>query len=199
MRYTSAATKQWGSNMTDEHYRIKMQTINWVRDIIVKYNICPFAKKELESQTIHSMVVDGKDVTELLEQLNTEFIRLDRNPSIATTLLIIPDLSSSFDDFLDLIDYANDLLEMQSYEGTYQLAHMHPKYCFSDAPLQDPANYTNRSPYPILHIIREDAMARVLKMFPNPEQIPARNIYLLREKGFSEIKAELEACFELKK
>jgi len=185
--------------MANDHEQIKKQTINWVRDIIVKYNICPFAKKELERQAIHYVVADGTDLAELLKQLNTEFIRLDTNPDIATTLLVIPDLSPNFDDFLDLIDYANDLLEMQNYEGTYQLAHMHPKYCFNDAVMQDPANFTNRSPYPILHIIREDAMARVLKIFPNPEQIPDRNMSLLRQKGFSEIKAELEACFELKK
>jgi len=185
--------------MTDNHEIIKLQTLKWVKEIIVKYNICPFAKKELERKTIHCAVLDGTDLTELLEHVNAEFIRLDTNKDIATTLVVIPKLSSNFDDFLDLIDYANDLLEMQDYEGVYQLAHMHPKYRFDDTPMQDAANFTNRSPYPILHIIREDEMARVLRVFPNPEEIPERNIELLRKKGFAEIKAELEACFNVEK
>jgi hypothetical protein len=168
-----------------------------VKDIIVKYNICPFAKKELERKTIHCAVLDTGDLTELLEHVNAEFIRLDTNKNIATTLVVMPKLSASFDDFLDLIDYANDLVEMQDYEGIYQLAHMHPKYRFDDTTLQDAANFTNRSPYPILHIIREDEMARVLRVFPNPEEIPERNIELLRKKGFAEIQAELEACFNV--
>jgi len=183
--------------MTDNHEIIKLQTLKWVKDIIVKYNICPFAKKELERKTIHCAVLDTSDLTELLEHVNAEFIRLDTNQDIATTLVVMPKLSTSFDDFLDLIDYANDLLEMQDYEGVYQLAHMHPKYRFDDSGIKDAANFTNRSPYPILHIIREDEMARVLRVFPNPEEIPERNIELLREKGFDEIKAELEACFDV--
>lgn len=183
--------------MTDNHEIIKLQTLKWVKDIIVKYNICPFAKKELERKTIHCAVLDTSDLTEILEQVNAELIRLDTNEDIATTLVVIPKLSVSFDDFLDLIDYANDLLEMQDYEGIYQLAHMHPKYRFDDSGIKDAANFTNRSPYPILHIIREDEMARVLRVFPNPEEIPERNIELLREKGFEEMKAELEACFNV--
>ncbi|KXO09708.1 hypothetical protein AKG98_1016 [Moritella sp. JT01] len=184
--------------MTDNHEIIKLQTLKWVKEIIVKYNICPFAKKELERKSIHCTVLDGTNLTELLEHVNAEFIRLDTNEDIATTLVVIPKLSGNFDDFLDLIDYANDLLEMQDYEGVYQLAHMHPKYRFDDTTMQDAANFTNRSPYPILHIIREDEMARVLRVFPNPEAIPERNIELLRKKGFAEIKAELEACFDVK-
>ncbi|MFT5807045.1 MAG: hypothetical protein ACI9LG_001326 [Moritella dasanensis] len=183
--------------MTDNHEIIKLQTLKWVKDIIVKYNICPFAKKELERKTIHCAVFDSGDLTELLEHVNAEFIRLDTNKDIATTLVVMPKLSANFDDFLDLIDYANDLLEMQEYEGIYQLAHMHPKYRFDDTTLQDAANFTNRSPYPILHIIREDEMARVLRVFPNPEEIPERNIELLRAKGFAEINAELDACFNV--
>ncbi|MCJ8352197.1 DUF1415 domain-containing protein [Moritella sp.] len=185
--------------MTDNHEIIKLQTLKWVKEIIVKYNICPFAKKELERKKIHCAVLDDTDLTALLEHVNVEFIRLDTNKEIATTLVVVPKLSGNFDAFLDLIDYANDLLEMQDYEGVYQLAHMHPKYRFDDTKMQDAANFTNRSPYPILHIIREDEMARVLRVFPNPEEIPERNIELLRKKGFAEINAELEACFNVEK
>jgi len=183
--------------MTNDHEIIKLQTLKWVKEIIVKYNICPFAKKELERKTIHCAVLDATDLTEQLEQINTELIRLDTNEDIATTLVVFPKLTNNFDAFLDLIDYANDLLEMQDYEGIYQLAHMHPKYCFDDTTMLDAANFTNRSPYPIIHIIREDEMARVLRVFPNPEEIPERNIELLRKKGFQEIKAELDACFDV--
>ena len=182
-----------------DHELIAKQTMKWVSDIVVKYNICPFAKKELERKTIHCQVLTGCDLALLLEQVNVELIRLDQAADIATTLIVMPELSHSFDAFLDLIDYANDLLELQEYQGIYQLAHMHPLYCFADINAQDAANFTNRSPYPILHIIREDDISRALKLFPFPETIPARNIALLRDKGVAEIKIELAACFDVDK
>jgi len=178
---------------------IIQQTSNWVRDIIVKHNICPFAKKELEREMIHYAVIESSDLTAILEAVNIEIIRLDNDPEIGTTLTVLPELSADFELFLDVIDYANDLLEMQGYEGVYQLAHMHPDYLFDGLDENDAANYTNRSPYPVLHLIREDSMAKVLKVYPNPEQIPQRNIDLLREKGVANVKAELEACFKIDK
>lgn len=185
--------------MTQDSSVIIEHMTNWVRDIIVKHNICPFAKKELERETIHYSVVYGTDLREFLEAVNHECIKLDNSASVETTLVIFPDLADDFDSFLDLIDYANDLLEMQDYVGVYQLAHMHPKYCFDGLSDSDAANYTNRSPYPTLHIIREDSMARVLKLYPNPEQIPERNITFLREKGIEQVRTELNTCFKVKK
>lgn len=185
--------------MNIDQVTIIQQTKNWVKDIIVKHNICPFAKKELERETIHYEIVEDIELTAILENINIEILRLDDNPDIATTLTILPALTNDFQLFLDVIDYANDLLEMQGYEGIYQLAHMHPEYLFDGLEEDDAANYTNRSPHPVLHIIREDSMARVLKLYPNPEQIPQRNIDFLRDKGIESVKAELAACLEIDK
>jgi hypothetical protein len=84
---------------------------------------------------------------------------------------------------------AESLLTEQGYEGTYQLASFHPDYCFDGENKLDPANYTNRSPYPMLHLIRESSLEKALKSFPHPELIPQRNIKLTRKMGINKIQA----------
>ena len=105
---------------------------------------------------------------------------------------------SDFDDFLDLVAIADDLLIAQAYEGVYQLASFHPDYCFAEASPDDAANYTNRSPYPILHLIREASIEQVLNHYPEPENIPLRNIALTRELGSNYLQALLNACHQSK-
>jgi hypothetical protein len=83
---------------------------------------------------------------------------------------------------------------MQGYEGIYQLASFHPQYCFAEADSQDAANYTNRSPYPMLHLIRERSIESALQHFPHPESIPERNIQLTRQLGLAKMQALLAAC-----
>ena len=158
------------------------QTEAWVQRLIVKYNICPFARKELEQQTVRYVVFSDKPFEATLDKLITECRYLDDNPDTETTLLILPTFKH-FDDFLDLIAVADRLLAMSGYEGVYQLAHFHPDYCFEGEAADDPANYTNRSPYPTLHILREESMAQALAQTDSPEAIPQRNIEFARRKG----------------
>lgn len=185
--------------MSKNHSDITQQVTNWVRNIIVKHNICPFAKKELERESIRYSITPASDITAVLEFINTEFFYLDDNDEVATTLVVIPELSQEFELFLDVVEYGNELLKMLGYAGKYQLAHMHPLYQFDGLDVDDAANYTNRSPYPLIHIIREDEMAKVLKLYPNAEQIPVRNIEYLRERGEKQAIAELAACFDTNK
>jgi hypothetical protein len=81
--------------------------------------------------------------------------RLDKHNEIETSLLIFESSLQDFDNFLDVLDIADDLMIGQGYEGIYQLASFHPDYCFADSEVDDPANYTNRAPYPIFHLLRE--------------------------------------------
>ena len=108
--------------------------------------------------------------------------------------LILPDVCADFDDFLDLLGIAEDLLAEQGYEGVYQLASFHPDYCFADQNENDPANYTNRSPYPTLHLLREASLERVLGEDADPDLIPQRNIDFARRQGLDRMRALLAAC-----
>ena len=169
-------------------------TRRWVENVIVGLNFCPFARKELLQNTIRFAVTDVTDLEGALQQLAAEWRHLDEEGGVETTLLIFAEGFRDFEDFLQLIDFGEELLSLQGYEGTYQLAHFHPDYCFADADADDAANYTNRSPYPMLHIIREKSMAMVLDSYPDPESIPERNIELARGKGIEAMRQLLRHC-----
>ena len=173
--------------------QIIKQTQTWLRSFIIKYNICPFAKREDDRNSIHYCVVSSKSTEQCLEAVFTECQRLDNDEKIETTLIIFSDHFSQFDDYLDFLSIAESLLEEQHYEGIYQLASFHPLYCFEGEAISDPANYTNRPPYPMLHLISETSLERALQSYPNPELIPERNIKLTRELGNKQIQAILNS------
>lgn len=125
-------------------------------------------------------MADAADLEELLHELVAECRRLDAEPGIATTLLIAPAGMEDFDDYLDWLELAERLLDDLGYRGIYQLASFHPDYVFDGVEAADPANATNRSPYPMLHILREAELERALASYPDPESIPERNMAKLR-------------------
>ncbi|KZN59022.1 DUF1415 domain-containing protein [Pseudoalteromonas luteoviolacea] len=156
---------------------------NWVSKVIVKYNFCPFAKKEVEQQSIHYQVSSAVSHEDAVMEMLQECFELNTLPERETTLLVFSEGFALFDDFLDLVDLANAMLCAQGFEGKYQIANFHPDYVFADSDEADPANYTNRAPYPTLHLIREDSMALALEQYDDPESIPDNNIRLARRKG----------------
>lgn len=159
------------------------QTRQWIEDVIVGLNFCPFAKKELINNSIHYYLSENKKIKATLEELFEQCIYLQNNPSIETSLIIFDQGFKSFEQYLELIDYANELLSDSTYEGVFQLATFHPDYYFEGAGIDDAENYTNRSPYPVIHILREESLTRVLSTYKNPENIPDNNIALAQEKG----------------
>ena len=106
---------------------------------------------------------------------------------------------AEFEDYLDLVELAEALSVELGYEGIYQIASFHPEYCFGGADENDPANYTNRSPYPMVHLLREDSISRALEHYADPEGIPDRNIALARTKGLKQMQLLRAACFEVLK
>jgi hypothetical protein len=122
---------------------------------------------------------------------------LDRAEDIETTLIIFPNHFADFEEYLDLAELAEDLSVEQDYEGVYQIASFHPDYCFAEAEANDPANYTNRSPYPMLHLLREDSITKALDHFIDPEGIPERNIAFAQEKGLKYMQMLRAACLEI--
>lgn len=173
---------------------IIQQTRCWVESVIIALNFCPFARRELEAGHIHFQVSHNMNIEDSLHSLIGEFQRLDKSPEIETTLLIFADGFKKFDDYLELLDLANELLVTMKYEGIYQLASFHPDYCFAGESENHAGNYTNRSPYPMLHIIREGSLERALENYPDPESIPERNIKVACEKGTEQMRAMLQKC-----
>jgi hypothetical protein len=172
-------------------YIIK-QTKNWLENFIITFNICPFAHKAYKSKSIHYSIVKSNNLEECLATVLSECQRLDTEFDIETTLIIYPNHFSDFNDFNDFIYLSEQLLVEYDFEGIYQLAHFHPLYCFEGEHSSDPANYTNRSPYPMLHLISESNLERDLLSFSQPENIPTRNIKLLRKMGLTKIKTILK-------
>lgn len=171
------------------------QTQAWLNQVIIAYNICPFARAVAEKNLIHYQVDEAITVVENLTTLIAQAEYLDQHDDdVETSLLIYPQQFAEFEDFVDYVALADELLIMQGYEGIYQLASFHPQYCFAEADSQDAANYTNRSPYPMLHLIRECSIESALQHFPHPESIPERNITLTRQLGLAKMQALLAAC-----
>ncbi len=178
--------------MLDKRKKIIAQTKLWVERVVIGLNFCPFARAVFEQDKIHFQVSDAQSLDCCLEDLITEVERLDTQSKLETTLLIYENALQHFDDFLDVVEIANDLMIEQGYEGVYQLASFHPDYCFAESDENDPANYTNRSPYPVLHLIREQSLEQALASYKDPEDIPERNVQLARNLGLEKMKSLLE-------
>ena len=172
------------------------QTKKWLSNVIIGHTLCPFAKREYDNNRIHYAVIEAADLQSQLEQIIMQCAALDNVAERETSLLIFPRALSNFEDYLDMLETATALLEKQGYEGVYQLASFHPKYCFAETALDDASNYTNRSPYPMLHILREASVETALENFPNPENIPDRNIQLTQGLGLQVMKKLLADCYK---
>lgn len=171
-------------------------TSAWLNSFIISYEICPFAQRERDRDSIRYRLIEGDDLAMALEALIAECRLLDDHADIETTLIIFADALAQFDDFLDFLAMAEQLLIDQGYEGIYQLASFHPDYCFADSDDNDAANYTNRSPYPMLHLIREVSIEKALRHYADPDAIPERNIALTRQMGPEKLAAILKACYQ---
>jgi len=175
------------------------ETRRWLEHVIIDNNFCPFAKRELNRGSIYFHVDLQSTMEDVLFNLIEECKRLDTTATIETTLLIYPALFRNWDDFLELLDIAQQLLIEQGYEGIYQLASFHPDYCFEGAETDDPANFTNRSPYPTLHLLRESSLEQALEHYSNPELIPEQNIKKARQLGLEKMQLLLRNCYSNKK
>jgi len=178
-----------------EDEKIISQTKSWLEKVVIGLNFCPFAGREFRRGSIHYAVLNSSDRKKILTQLAIEFQRLDENTEIETTLIILPGQFNDFNNYLDLIDLCQELLEEEDYEGIYQVASFHPSYLFAGSGENDASNYTNRSPYPMIHILREASITKVLENYPEPESIPERNITLANEKGLEVMRELWKSCF----
>ncbi len=173
------------------------QTTNWIKSVVIGCNFCPFAAKAVLKESIRYVVLREATLETALETMMEELRFLDRTEAIETTLLIFPGAFADFEAYLDLVELAENLASDQDYDGIYQIASFHPTYCFAGSDEKDPANYTNRSIYPMLHLLREDSITNALENFPDPEGIPARNIAFAQRKGLQNMQLLRAACLEI--
>ena len=170
------------------------QTKKWITDVVIGCNFCPFAAREVKQDRVHYEITGTNELAVALELLIGECRRLDENANVETTLLIFSQGFASFDAYLDLVSLAEQTLKHHRYEGVYQVASFHPLYCFDGEEEDDAANYTNRSPYPMLHLLREESIEKALEKYPDPDSIPGRNIEFARKKGEAYMRALRDAC-----
>ncbi len=132
----------------------------------------------------------------LLMALTDELEILDSDKLIETTLLIHPAVLQDFVGYNQFLSVADGLLVQMKLEGIYQIASFHPDYQFDGTDSDDAENYTNRSPYPMLHLLREEGLERAIAMYPDTEQIPARNTERMDSLGKNRLQALLRACLK---
>jgi hypothetical protein len=172
------------------------QTKKWISDVVIGCNFCPFAANVVKQQKVHYQVETSQVLNTCLASFMQEVYRLDNDITIETSFLIFPESFKQFDDYLNLVSLAEKLLKKEGYEGIYQVASFHPLYKFANSTDDDAANYTNKSVYPMLHLLREESIDNALKNYSNPENIPARNIDFAREKGTIYMKMLRDACLK---
>lgn len=178
--------------MSDQHIIESIR--NWVETFVVGMNLCPFAKRELIKNRIHFQLSQAHTEAELLEEIDIELERLNNDDMIETTLLIHPHVLQDFFDYNQFLDYADALLVQQKLDGIYQIASFHPHYQFGGTKADDAENYSNRSPYPILHILREDSLANAIEQHPDSDSIPTKNIELMNSMGAEKLSQLLQQC-----
>ena len=167
-----------------------------MESFVVDMNLCPYAKRELIKNRVRFALTAAETKEELLIALQTELELLHGDSAIETTLLIHAKVLQVFDDYNQFLNHADKLLQQMGFEGVYQIASFHPHYQFGGTYPDDAENYTNRSPYPMLHIIREDSIAQAIADSPNAEQIPVRNIELMNQLGQDKLQALMQACID---
>ena len=168
----------------------------WVEELVVGLNLCPFAGRELVRNRVRFVVTDATTEEQLLAALETELALLNDDAAVETTLLIHPSVLQDFFDYNQFLDTAERLLVQTDLEGVYQIASFHPDYQFAGTAAGDAENFTNRSPYPLLHILREASLARSIAAYPDVEQIPARNIEQMRSLGREKLQSLIQGCSE---
>lgn len=182
------------SDEIENEEQVVLAVRKWVETLVVGMNLCPFAKRELVKNRVRFVATAATTQEQLLQVLRAELELLNTDSAIETTLLIHPDVLQNFYDFNDFLHDADSLLVEMEEEGIYQIASFHPDYQFGGTSPSDAENYTNRSPYPVLHLLREDSLERVIADYPNVDDIPQRNIELMNELGRDKLQALLKSC-----
>ncbi|MBY6205446.1 DUF1415 domain-containing protein [Halomonas denitrificans] len=173
---------------------VERATRRWLERAVLGLDLCPFARGPYEDGRVRIVVSAAKDANELAGDLEQEMKRLADTDSsrLETTLLVHPGALVDFLEYNDFLDVADALLDALDLAGTLQVASFHPYYRFADVAADDPANCTNRSPYPTLHLLRESSIERAVNAYGDTDAIYERNIETLRRIGEAGWRARIE-------
>lgn len=164
-------------------------TKSWIEKIVIGLNFCPFAAQPFKSNSIHYEVVVESNLNTVLGEFSKVYTQLNDDESIETSLIILPKHFDDFEQYLDLVDLCEQLLIMEDLNGVFQVASFHPQYLFAGSEESDPSNYTNRSPYPMIHILREDSLTTAIDKHVDVDSIPENNIKNARNLGLAFFKS----------
>lgn len=175
--------------MTDDE--VLTQTRLWLERAVIGLNLCPFAKAVYVKNQVRLVVSHARHADDLLEELDRELDRLMATPAeeTETTLLIHPTLFEDFLDFNDFLELAEGVVSEHGLDGVVQLASFHPQFQFDGTGPDDIGNYTNRAPFAILHLLREESVERAVAAFPEADAIFEENIKTLEKLGHEGWKA----------
>jgi len=167
---------------------VEGQVRAWLETIVIGLNLCPFAGRPFRENRIRVFVSDATTGVELLTDLQLELARLADTPAaeLETTLIAIPKMLADFADYNDFLDDVDALLDEYEWSGEYQVASFHPDYQFAGTLPTEAGNYTNRSPVPILHLLREDSVEAAVDSHPDPDGIPEANVARLEAMSLTE-------------
>ena len=170
---------------TPDSATVTEHTRQWLEKPVIGLNLCPFAKAPHVKNLVRISVSQARHLDGFLEDLDRELQLLGDTPAdeLETTLLVHPTLFPDFDTFNQMLDIADAAVVDNGLEGIVQIAPFHPDFQFEGTDSDDIGNYTNRSPYPTLHLIREDSIAKAAQAFPDASAIFERNIALLEKMG----------------
>ncbi|CAE6803704.1 DUF1415 domain-containing protein [Paraburkholderia haematera] len=173
------------SSPAESHDAVITATRHWLTEAVIGLNLCPFAKAVHVKDQIRYAVSDAVNMEGVLTDLENEIQALvAANPeTVDTTLLVLPRALGDFLDYNDCLFFAERMIKQLRLEGIIQIASFHPQYQFEGSKPDDIENYTNRAPYPILHLLREDSIERAVQAFPDAEAIYERNQETLRRIG----------------
>ena len=166
---------------------VLQQTSHWLEKAVIGLNLCPFAKAVYVKNQVRMIVSKARHADDLLEELDRELDLLVATPAseIDTTLLIHPTLFEDFLDFNDFLEIAEDVIDEHELDGVVQLASFHPQFQFEGTEADDISNYTNRAPFAILHLLREESIERAVEAFPQAATIFETNIATLEKLGLA--------------
>jgi uncharacterized protein len=177
------------NDLSDE--QITQQVSHWLSKIVIGLNLCPFAKAPFNKGQVKFIVThaDGDDA--LVQVLSDALNQLAETPvsETETTVLIVPNWLQSFDEYNQFLDLADDVIVANELEGILQVASFHPNYQFAETDADAAENYSNRSPFPLLHLLREDSVEKALESEQGADDIVQRNIATLNALGVEKIKA----------
>lgn len=171
--------------MQYDNSHLEKKLWQWIDEVIIAENFCPFAKAVRETQGIALSFEESNSQQVILSHVERVLSEMENTPQIETAIIAITKGLEDFYDYLDVLDLVNPLIEELELEGVFQVASFHPDYQFADEPIDCASHFTNRSPIPLFHIIREKSITDALQSFKNPDKIPTRNKRHARKLGKS--------------